>query len=146
MQMGKLRRLVGPLAIVAALFVGGATSAAVPHDRSLRNVTPAVSQVRLNMTQFGLHLPDRNARGSSIQLTQWGPPPPRYRRPPPRYRRPPRNGWRYRRYPPPPPRAHIRARRAHVNWCLRRYRSYNPRTDRFLGYDGRYHRCRSPYR
>ncbi len=35
---------------------------------------------------------------------------------------------------------------AHVNWCLNRYRSYNPATDMFLGFDGRYHRCRSPYR
>jgi hypothetical protein len=34
----------------------------------------------------------------------------------------------------------------HVRWCLDRYRSYNPNTDMFLGYDGRYHRCRSPYR
>jgi len=34
----------------------------------------------------------------------------------------------------------------HVEWCLGRYRSYNPNTDMFLGYDGRYHRCRSPYR
>ena len=35
---------------------------------------------------------------------------------------------------------------SHVRWCLNRYRSYNPRTDLFKGYDGRYHRCRSPYR
>lgn len=34
---------------------------------------------------------------------------------------------------------------AHVEWCLNRYRSYNPRTDTFLGYDGRRHYCRSPY-
>ncbi len=34
----------------------------------------------------------------------------------------------------------------HTLYCLRRYRSYNPRTDMFLGYDGKYHRCRSPYR
>jgi len=33
----------------------------------------------------------------------------------------------------------------HVRWCLNHYRSYNPRTDRYLGYDGYYHRCRSPY-
>ncbi len=33
----------------------------------------------------------------------------------------------------------------HVEWCLNRYRSYNPKTDRFLGYDGEYHRCNSPY-
>ena len=34
----------------------------------------------------------------------------------------------------------------HVEWCLGRYRSYNPRTDMYLGFDGHYHRCRSPYR
>ncbi|MGE0004298.1 MAG: BA14K family protein [Parvibaculaceae bacterium] len=34
---------------------------------------------------------------------------------------------------------------AHVSWCLDHYRSYNPRTDRYLGYDGDYHRCNSPY-
>ena len=34
---------------------------------------------------------------------------------------------------------------AHVNWCLNRYRSYNPRTDTFRGYDGYDHRCISPY-
>ncbi|WP_245926701.1 BA14K family protein [Breoghania corrubedonensis] len=75
----------------------------------------------------------------TYQLAQWGPPPPRWRhrRPPP----PPR--WRHRRPPPPP--AYYRGRRGHVDWCLRRYRSYNPRTDMFMGYDGRHHRCRSPY-
>lgn len=34
---------------------------------------------------------------------------------------------------------------SHVRWCLRRYRSYNPRTDTYLGYDGYRRRCRSPY-
>ena len=34
----------------------------------------------------------------------------------------------------------------HVEWCLARYRSYNPRTDTFLGYDGQRHYCNSPYR
>ncbi len=33
----------------------------------------------------------------------------------------------------------------HVQWCLNRYRSYNPRTNLFMGYDGRRHRCNSPY-
>jgi hypothetical protein len=33
----------------------------------------------------------------------------------------------------------------HVQWCLNRYRSYNPRTDTFMGYDGYRHRCNSPY-
>ncbi len=35
---------------------------------------------------------------------------------------------------------------AHVEWCLSRYRSYNPRTDQFLTYGGIYKYCRSPYR
>ena len=33
----------------------------------------------------------------------------------------------------------------HMEWCLNRYRSYNPRTDTYLGYDGYRHRCNSPY-
>ena len=34
----------------------------------------------------------------------------------------------------------------HVNWCLSRYRSYRPSTNMYLGFDGRHHRCRSPFR
>lgn len=33
----------------------------------------------------------------------------------------------------------------HVQWCLNRYRSYNPRTDTYMGFDGYRHRCRGPY-
>lgn len=33
----------------------------------------------------------------------------------------------------------------HVQWCDNRYRSYNYRRDAFKGYDGRWHRCNSPY-
>ncbi|MBO0904379.1 BA14K family protein [Jiella sonneratiae] len=32
--------------------------------------------------------------------------------------------------------------RGHVARCDAHYRSYNPRTDTFVGYDGRHHRCR----
>ncbi len=31
---------------------------------------------------------------------------------------------------------------AHVERCLRRYRSYDPASDTYLGYDGRRHYCR----
>jgi len=34
---------------------------------------------------------------------------------------------------------------AHVQSCMNRYRSYNPGTDLFFGYDGRYHRCVGTY-
>jgi hypothetical protein len=50
--------------------------------------------------------------------------------------------------PPPPPvyRAPVRTwRQAHVDWCLASYRSYNPATDTFMGYDGYAHYCQSPY-
>ncbi len=70
-----------------------------------------------------------------------------------RYRRP-GYGYRYRGYwyrrpwwtftvPVPGP---VYGGNRHVRWCLNRYRSYNPRTDTFMGYDGYRHRCRSPFR
>ncbi len=34
---------------------------------------------------------------------------------------------------------------SHVQWCLSRYRSYNPRTDLWLGNSGRHYHCNSPY-
>jgi hypothetical protein len=58
-------------------------------------------------------------------------------------------GWWYARpwwmVPAPRPAPNYGGNR-HVNWCLSRYRSYNPSTDRYLGFDGRYHRCHSPFR
>ena len=33
----------------------------------------------------------------------------------------------------------------HVEYCLRKYRSYNPATDTYLAYSGQVRRCRSPY-
>jgi BA14K-like protein len=33
----------------------------------------------------------------------------------------------------------------HVQWCLDRYRSYNVRTNTWVGYSGRVYQCRSPY-
>ncbi|MCX8998254.1 BA14K family protein [Rhizobiaceae bacterium BDR2-2] len=103
-----------------------------------------------------------------ITLAQWGPPP-RWdqRRPPPGWGHrpppppphwghrppPPPPGWRHR----PPPRHHYRPAppprvyhprphaRSHVQWCLNRYRSYNPATNRFLSNSGHYRICVSPY-
>lgn len=34
---------------------------------------------------------------------------------------------------------------AHIRWCKKRYRSYDVKTDRYLGYDRKYHHCVSPY-
>jgi len=33
----------------------------------------------------------------------------------------------------------------HVEYCLGKYRSYDPATDTYLAYSGRVRRCRSPY-
>src|SRR5690349_19996317 len=35
---------------------------------------------------------------------------------------------------------------SHVRWCMNRYRTYDPRSNTFIGYDGERHRCVSPYR
>jgi hypothetical protein len=50
-------------------------------------------------------------------------------------------------YPPPPPPAYYDRgwTEAHIEWCLDRYRSYNPATNTFTGYDGYQHVCRGPY-
>ncbi|MGI9483964.1 MAG: BA14K family protein [Hyphomicrobiales bacterium] len=32
-----------------------------------------------------------------------------------------------------------------MNWCLDRYRSYDPASDTFVAYSGKVRRCRSPY-
>lgn len=46
------------------------------------------------------------------------------------------------------PRVVVRPARGgrHVTWCLNRYRSYDPATNTFVGYDGRLHVCISPFR
>ena len=57
-------------------------------------------------------------------------------RPPPGYRR------------PPPPPVYARPSRSwdrHIDWCLDRYRSYNPRTNQFLSSSGYFKTCRSPF-
>ena len=33
----------------------------------------------------------------------------------------------------------------HVQWCYDRYRSYDARSNTFMGYDGYRHECNSPY-
>ncbi|WP_159945996.1 BA14K family protein [Rhizobium sp. 18065] len=72
------------------------------------------------------------------------PPPPGYGRPP-IYGRPPvyvQPGYR------PPPPVYARPGRSwdrHIDWCLDRYRSYNPRTNQFLSSSGYFKTCRSPF-
>ena len=34
---------------------------------------------------------------------------------------------------------------SHVQWCMNRYRTYDPQADAFIGNDGRPHRCKSPH-
>lgn len=52
-------------------------------------------------------------------------------------------------YPPPyyAPRTVYRAAvtSRHQQWCMARYRSYNPASNRFLSYSGVYKLCRSPW-
>lgn len=121
----KLRALAGSTLLGISLLVMASQANAETSAAPGASIAPSVPQA---------------AEGATIQLAQWGPPPPRGWEYPPRY-----HGRRY--YEPhyvPPSR--YRRSNSHVQWCLNRYRSYNPRTDQYLGYDGRYHYCRSPYR
>jgi hypothetical protein len=75
----------------------------------------------------------------------YAPPPPRvyYAPPPVIYAPPPPVVYAP---PPPPPVYYGRAwTEAHVEWCITRYRSYNPATNTFVGYDGYVHQCVGPY-
>lgn len=44
-------------------------------------------------------------------------------------------------YPPPSVYGHY----SHVQWCINRYRSYDPRTDTYVPRIGVRARCNSPY-
>jgi hypothetical protein len=63
-----------------------------------------------------------------------------YEVPPPRYAAPAYDD-RYRA----PPRRMRASWQAHVDWCYDRYRSYDERTDTFIGRDGYAYRCRGSY-
>ncbi len=39
----------------------------------------------------------------------------------------------------------INVGQAHMNWCLNRFRSYDPGSDTYMGFDGHRHYCNSPY-
>jgi hypothetical protein len=62
-------------------------------------------------------------------------PPGSYKLPPVRTARPPK----------PEQRAQQAGKSFHVDWCRNQYRSYNPKTDRFITYEGIYKTCNSPY-
>lgn len=48
-------------------------------------------------------------------------------------------------YDPPTRKVQPPLQTNHVEWCRSEYRSYNPKTDRFLTYNGFYKTCHSPY-
>jgi len=49
-------------------------------------------------------------------------------------------------YRAPPPRRVVRANwQAHADWCYDNYRTYDERSDTFIGRDGNAYRCRGSY-
>ena len=57
----------------------------------------------------------------------------------------PAYGYGYDAYDVPDAYAVAGAEGGHVQYCLSRYRSYDPATDSFIGYDGFRHPCVGPY-
>ena len=158
--------LKGRILAACMMLAGLAAEAAPAFSMPAAPAKPAVATGDVTLAQWGPPPPPgwgppprRDWERRPPPPPGWGPPPRRDwdRRPPPPpgWRHPPPRGWGHRpppppRYyrpaPPPPPYYGPRALgRAHVNWCLNRYRSYNPATNRYLSSSGYYRICVSPY-
>jgi hypothetical protein len=83
--------------------------------------------------------------GAGLLIARPPPPPPVYYAAPPVYYPAPSPVVYY--PTPPPPRVYYGRgwTEAHIEWCINRYRSYNPATNTFTGYDGLQHECVGPY-
>lgn len=132
--MNKLAHmLLGSLLGLAGLFAvpAQAASGLSPSARPASGASDVV-EVEVVCDRYGCYDTRRRRPPPAWDDGYRRPPPP----PPPIYRRPP---------PPPPPVYGGRNWSRHVEWCLNRYRSYNPQTNRFLSTSGYFKVCRSPY-
>ena len=157
--MNKLAHMLFGSLLGLAGFIAGPAQAAGPAPATRPSAGPSdVVNVEVVCDRYGCY--DTYRRRPPPPIWDDGyrrpppPPPPIYRRPPPPppvwwddgYRRPPPPPPIYRRPPPPPPPVYGgRNWSRHVEWCLNRYRSYNPQTNRFLSTSGYFKVCRSPY-
>ncbi|WP_116002602.1 BA14K family protein [Consotaella salsifontis] len=136
-RLGRRTRLTlaaGALALLTGGAVTGPATGAAAQE--------AVSGTAAAQIELAQYYPPPREWGPPPPPPRWGPPPP----PPPRWGPPPPRwgGWG----PPPPPRPRWGpppGARGHIAWCSSRYRSYSIRRDAFIGGDGRWHRCFSPY-
>ena len=149
------------IAFMAAALAGAQLLTPLAEAATPKPVQPGLER------QTGLEKVDLVCDFSGCYET-WDRPPPRRPRPlppeyyppsvydePPVYRPRPRPpvyvepGYRPRPRPPvyadPGYRPPRRDWERHVNWCLNRYRSYNPRTNQFLSSRGYYKVCQSPF-
>ncbi|MGC4409908.1 BA14K family protein [Rhizobium rosettiformans] len=148
-------------AFVAVALAGAQLFTSVA-EAAMTKPTPPVSQQSSDVEKIDL------VCDFSGCYETWDRPPPRRPRPlppeyyppsvydePPVYRPRPRPpvyvepGYRPRPRPPvyadPGYRPPGRGWERHVDWCLNRYRSYNPRTNQFLSSSGYYKVCQSPF-
>lgn len=143
--------LMGSLLSLATILPG--LAGAAPQVPERPGVTGDVIDVRVVCDAYGCYdtrrpppgwrppPPPGYDRPPSYRPPGWRPPPPPYYPPP--VHRPPSPVYR----PAPPPVYNVPPGtwRRHVDWCLNRYRSYNPETNRYLSSSGGYRVCRSPY-
>ena len=155
--MNKLATAALAALIGAAPILATATSASADSRQSYRNGKPVHSRQQNyynngngnnNWQGVGVGLAAGAALGlgAGLLITRPPPPPVYYAPAPPPvvYYRAPAPVY-YAPRPPPPVYYDRSWTEAHIEWCLDRYRSYNPATNTFIGYDGYERVCRGPY-
>ena len=149
--MNKFATAMLAAVIGAAPILATATAASADNRPSYRNGKRVYSQHQNNNPNWagvGAGFVAGAAVGVAGGLLINRPPPPRvyYAPAPPPVVYYPAPAPAYYPPPPPPPVYYDRGwTEAHIEWCIDRYRSYNPATNTFIGYDGYYHECRGPY-
>ncbi|HET7716901.1 MAG TPA: BA14K family protein [Bauldia sp.] len=140
------------VALVGAAPILATVTDAAADSRKYRNGKPVYSHRysnnggnNLQGVGAGLVAGAALGLGAGLLINRPPPPPVYYAPPPP----PPVVYYPAPAYypPPPPPPVYYDSgwTEAHIEWCLDRYRSYNPATNTFTGYDGYQHECRGPY-
>ncbi|WP_119307986.1 BA14K family protein [Cohaesibacter haloalkalitolerans] len=143
-----IRHKIMTLAMIAALGMTAAITGPAPQAQAKDGKNAALATGIVVGTVAGaiaMNAVKDNKRPVTVHRA---PPPPKHYAPAPRKDYAPRRDYAPRKaYAPNPPRYHapnprsVVMSREQIRRCSERYRSFNPRTGYYTGYDGRKHLC-----